>query len=106
MERQTLLLTATWPKAVRKLASTYLRDEQATTLFLGGGAVAGGEGGGEGGEAGGADDACELSANIAVSQSFVKATDDEKDAKLWNLLSEVHHYNTHTRAHSNEARSI
>ena len=77
--RQTLLFTATWPKAVRKLAAAYLRAEP-TTLFLGGG---------DKDADGGADDACELSANVAVAQSFVQATDDEKDNKLWNILGEL-----------------
>ena len=63
-------------------------------LVLSGSGAGQADGGGEvsangaGGAAGGHDD-CELSANIAVSQSFVQATDDEKDAKLWNLLSEL-----------------
>ena len=44
---------------------------------------------GGGGAAGaGSEEACELSANKAVSQSFVHATDDEKDGKLYNLLCE------------------
>ena len=93
-ERQTLLFTATWPKAVRKLAAAYLRDEETTTLFLGGGGASDGGGSGEGangaeGSGGGGGDDCELSANVAVSQSFIQATDDEKDNKLWNLLSEL-----------------
>jgi superfamily II DNA/RNA helicase len=98
-QRQVLLFTATWPKAVRKLAAAYLRNEkETTTLFLGGGssgASADGKGGvpgeGDGGVAAAASggDACELSANVAVSQSFIKATDDEKDNKLWAFLSEL-----------------
>jgi ATP-dependent RNA helicase DDX5/DBP2 len=95
-KRQTLLFTATWPKAVRKLASAYLRDEP-TTLFLSGAQPAGdatsadasnGDGSGEGRADSGAD-ACELSANVAVSQSFQQATDDEKDNKLWTYLCEL-----------------
>ncbi|EOD39692.1 hypothetical protein EMIHUDRAFT_200282 [Emiliania huxleyi CCMP1516] len=74
--RQTLLFSATWPKQVRKLASAFLRPvEQTATLFVGG---AGGEG-----EAG------QPSANKAVSQEFVHATDDEKDNLLWKRLCEL-----------------
>lgn len=92
-ERQTLLFSATWPKAVRKLAAAYLRDSQTTSLFLGGaqGSSAGGDAEGDADTATGGTgvDACELSANVAVSQSFVQATDDVKDEKLWALLSEL-----------------
>lgn len=94
-DRQTLLFTATWPKAVRKLASTYLRDGDATKrLFLGGsdGATDGTDDSAHGStQAGSAaeDAAAELSANKAVSQSFLEATDDEKDNKLWGLLCEL-----------------
>ena len=70
--RQTLLFTATWPKAVRKLAASYLRDEETTTLFLSGSGAGGqADGGGEtsangaGGAADGHDD-CELSANLSL----------------------------------------
>lgn len=66
--RQTLCFTATWPKAVRKLAASYLRADATITLFIGGGADA------------------ELEANRAVSQLFVHATDDEKDRKLFDFL--------------------
>jgi superfamily II DNA/RNA helicase len=67
-KRQTLCFSATWPKAVRKLAATYMRKDATTTLFIGGGAD------------------CELEANTAVSQLFVHATDDEKDKKLYEFL--------------------
>ena len=89
--RQTLLFTATWPKAVRKLAAKYLHEgEQTKQLFLGGSDSTADGGGGGGGAAGaGSEEACELSANKAVSQSFVHATDDEKDGKLYNLLCEL-----------------
>ena len=83
--RQTTLFTATWPKAVRKLASTFLaegtsgEDGQADTknkhaavrVFLGGGDGA---------------DAGELSANKSVTQKFIKAQDDEKDKHMYELL--------------------
>ena len=65
--RQTLLFTATWPKSVRKLAGSYMKGD-AVNIFVGG-----------------SEDA-ELAANVAVSQEFVHATDDEKDKKLYDLL--------------------
>ena len=88
--RQTLLFTATWPKAVRKLAAKYLKEgEQTKQLFLGGGDAEGADaaGSGEGDEGGEAH--MELSANTSVAQSFVHATDDEKDAKLYKELCEL-----------------
>jgi len=104
--RQTLLFSATWPKTVRKLASKYLKEGEGTKhLFLGGGdaaqaedgssdAAAGSSGGAAAGgsaaaAAAAAEAACELSANTAVSQAFVHATDDEKDAKLYQSLCEL-----------------
>jgi len=66
--RQTLLFSATWPKAVRKLAANYLRPSKTTRVFIGTNADA------------------ELEANKAVSQTFIHATDDEKDNKLWEFL--------------------
>jgi ATP-dependent RNA helicase DDX5/DBP2 len=66
-DRQTLFFTATWPKAVRKMARAFLGAE-AMQVFI----AAGDDG--------------ELEANKAVSQEFVESTDDEKDAKLWKLL--------------------
>ena len=70
--RQTFFFTATWPKSVRKLAEAFLRTGKTTQIFVGEGGV----------------DA-ELEANKAVSQRFIKATDDEKDNKLWELLGEL-----------------
>jgi len=67
-KRQTLLFSATWPKSVRKLAAAFLRDGSTTQLFVGAGADA------------------ELEANTAVTQTFVWATDDEKDKKLYDFL--------------------
>ena len=95
--RQILLFTATWPKAVRKLASTYLREGEATRrLFLGNGDSGSESGSGNddsvrGGDSGirAEEAAAELSANKAVSQSFLQATDDEKDQKLWTFLCEL-----------------
>ena len=75
--RQVLLFSATWPKTVRKLASSYLRssdkdDEKnnVVEVFLGGS---------------GNPDA-ELEANKSISQTFIQATDDEKDKKMYDLL--------------------
>uniref|UniRef100_A0A7S4N7C1 RNA helicase n=1 Tax=Odontella aurita TaxID=265563 RepID=A0A7S4N7C1_9STRA len=67
-DRQTLFFTATWPKAVRRAAASYLRKEETTEVFIGGA--------GDG----------ELAANKAVTQTFVEAQDDEKDKKLYDLL--------------------
>ena len=68
--RQTLFFTATWPKAVRKVASKFMRGEQETVeIFLGEGAADG-----------------ELVANKSVKQTFVEAQDDVKDEKLYNIL--------------------
>lgn len=68
--RQTLFFTATWPKAVRKVASRFLRDAPDTIeIFLGEGTADG-----------------ELVANKSVKQTFVEAQDDVKDEKLYNLL--------------------
>jgi len=57
-ERQTLLFTATWPKAVRKMATKYLKEDY---LHVNVGQTE------------------ELAANKAVSQQFFKLGDDEKD---------------------------
>ena len=68
--RQTLFFTATWPKAVRKVAKKFMRGEEETVeIFLGEGTADG-----------------ELVANKAVKQTFVEAQDDMKDEKLYNLL--------------------
>ena len=67
--RQTLLFSATWPKAVRALAATFLKEGKGEVeeLFL------------ENKDA-------ELEANKSVSQTFFKATDDEKGKKLYDFL--------------------
>ena len=93
--RQTLLFTATWPKAVRKMAASYLAE--GTDSSVGGGNV--GVKGDDVGEATGAvkiflgegdgGDGAELAANKAVSQRFVHATDDEKDKKMYDVLCEL-----------------
>ena len=68
--RQTLFFTATWPKAVRKVAKKFMRGEDETVeIFLGEGTADG-----------------ELVANKSVKQTFVEAQDDMKDEKLYNLL--------------------
>eukprot|EP00536_Pseudo-nitzschia_multiseries_P015458 jgi/Psemu1/320867/estExt_fgenesh1_pm.C_8900005 len=67
--RQTLFFTATWPNAVRKVASKFMRSEEETMeIFLEG--TANGE----------------LVANKSIKQTFVEAQDDVKDEKLYNLL--------------------
>ena len=71
-ERQTLLFSATWPKSIRKLAATFLKPS-VQELFIGN-----------------AGDDAELEANKSVSQLFVKATDDEKEAKLFDILVKLH----------------
>ena len=68
--RQTLFFTATWPKSVRQLAFTFLRKD-CKTVFVG------------------MNPDAELEANKSVSQLFIKATDDEKDAKLYKLFCEI-----------------
>ena len=68
--RQTLFFTATWPKAVRKVAKKFMRGEEETVeIFLGEGTADG-----------------ELVANKSVKQTFVEAQDDMKDKKLYDLL--------------------
>jgi len=64
-DRQTLLFTATWPKAVKKIAANYLKKDYAHVNV---------------------GETEELSANSAVSQEFYKLGDDEKDDKLWRIL--------------------
>ena len=69
-ERQTLMFSATFDKGMRKLAGKYLRDSnKVATLFV------------ESGEN------AELKANMSVSQRIIKVTDDEKDAKLMEVLN-------------------
>ena len=63
-ERQTLLFTATWPKAVQKLARKYLR-EGAVHINIG--------------------ETTDLAANRAVVQEFHRLDDDEKEAMLWKI---------------------
>ena len=69
--RQTLFFTATWPKAVRKMAAKYIREKESIEVFVGGA--------GDG----------ELAANKAVTQTFIESQDDEKDKKLYNILCEM-----------------
>merc|ERR1719502_2424726 len=67
-KRQTLLFSATWPKAVQKLASKYLKKD-AFHINVG--------------------DTDELAANKAVTQEFFKLDDDEKENKLWRILYDM-----------------
>jgi len=67
-ERQTLLFSATWPKAVKKLAKNYLKAD-AVRVNVG--------------------ETEELAANKAVSQKFMALGDDEKDARLWSIISDL-----------------
>jgi len=66
--RQTLLFSATWPKAVQRVARTYLNEDHAHVNV---------------------GNTEELSANTAVSQEFYKLDDDEKDTKLWRILADL-----------------
>jgi superfamily II DNA/RNA helicase len=70
--RQTLFFTATWPKAVRRVAATFLREKETTEVFIGEGAADG-----------------ELAANKAVTQTFIEAQDDEKDKRLYEILCKL-----------------
>jgi len=65
-ERQTLLFTATWPKAVKRIAEKYLKPDYVHVNV---------------------GETEELAANKAVSQEFFRLGDDEKDDKLWQILS-------------------
>jgi superfamily II DNA/RNA helicase len=67
-QRQTLFFTATWPKAVRRVATTFLREGHTKEVFIGDSANG------------------ELEANKAVTQTFIQAQDDEKDKKLYELF--------------------
>ena len=69
-KRQTIFFSATWPKEIRAMAATFLRASETKELFVGG----------SGPDA-------ELSANKAVSQRFIYATDDEKEKKLYDELA-------------------
>ncbi|CAK9013091.1 unnamed protein product [Durusdinium trenchii] len=64
--RQTLLFTATWPKAVKRIAEKYLKEDYMHVNV---------------------GETEELAANKAVSQEFFRLGDDEKDDKLWQILS-------------------
>eukprot|EP00425_Heterocapsa_triquetra_P023007 CAMPEP_0195107080 /NCGR_PEP_ID=MMETSP0448-20130528/81873_1 /TAXON_ID=66468 /ORGANISM="Heterocapsa triquestra, Strain CCMP 448" /LENGTH=505 /DNA_ID=CAMNT_0040143475 /DNA_START=75 /DNA_END=1592 /DNA_ORIENTATION=- len=66
--RQTMLFTATWPKAVQRVAKNYLREDHAHVNV---------------------GQTEELAANTAVSQEFYKLDDDEKDTKLWRILAHL-----------------
>jgi superfamily II DNA/RNA helicase len=67
-ERQTLLFSATWPKAVQKLATKYLKKD-FVHVNVG--------------------ETEELAANKAVTQEFFKLDDDEKENKLWRLMYDM-----------------
>jgi len=67
-ERQTLLFTATWPKAVKKIAANYLKKDYVHVNV---------------------GQTEELAANTAVSQEFYKLDDDEKEDKLWRILDSL-----------------
>merc|ERR1719223_118010 len=67
-ERQTLLFSATWPKAVKKLAKNYLKAD-AVRVNVG--------------------ETEELAANKAVTQTFMALGDDEKDERLWGIISKL-----------------
>ena len=69
--RQTAMFTATWPKSVRQLAGTMLRPAQTRQVFIGTSPDA------------------ELEANTSVTQVFVHATDDVKEAKLYKFLCDL-----------------
>jgi len=66
--RQTLLFTATWPKAVRRIAANYLKEDHVHVNV---------------------GETEELAANKAVSQEFFKLSDDEKDLKLWKIIADL-----------------
>jgi superfamily II DNA/RNA helicase len=67
-ERQTLLFSATWPKSVQKLATKYLKSD-AVHVNVG--------------------ETDNTSANKAITQTFEKSDDDEKDVRLWRYLSKL-----------------
>ncbi|KZP30403.1 DEAD-domain-containing protein [Athelia psychrophila] len=82
-ERQTMMFSATWPEAVRRLASTFQRDPVRVTV--------------------GSDD---LTANSRVEQS-VEVFDDNrsKDSRLLDRLRQLSHKKTTTTG-STEARIL
>jgi len=67
-DRQTLLFTATWPKAVQRIARSYLREDHVHV------------------NVGQTED---LAANRAVSQEFFEIGDDEKEMKLWRIIADL-----------------
>eukprot|EP00656_Telonema_subtile_P030256 TRINITY_DN33259_c0_g1_i1.p1 TRINITY_DN33259_c0_g1~~TRINITY_DN33259_c0_g1_i1.p1 ORF type:complete len:270 (-),score=98.58 TRINITY_DN33259_c0_g1_i1:113-922(-) len=67
-QRQTLLFSATWPKAVQKLAGTYLK-QGFVHLNIG--------------------ETDELAANKAVSQKFFRLDDSQKERQLWMIWDEL-----------------
>lgn len=67
--RQTLFFTATWPKAVHKMALRYLR-KGAEIVHVTIGSME------------------ELVANKSVSQEFFELDDSEKDEKLWRIIKD------------------
>ena len=69
--RQTVMFTATWPKSVRQLAGTMLRTAKTRQVFIGTSPDA------------------ELEANTSVTQVFMHATDDVKEAKLYKFLCDL-----------------
>jgi len=96
VRRQTLLFSATWPKSVRKMADAFLAKKRkasgdgkaeeittcaAVTIFLGGG----------GANVDALDRERELQANASVTQSFIHATDDEKDQRMYDFLCTLQH---------------
>mmetsp|Transcript_46448 Transcript_46448/g.108151 ORF Transcript_46448/g.108151 Transcript_46448/m.108151 type:complete len:481 (-) Transcript_46448:65-1507(-) len=64
-DRQTLLFTATWPKAVKKIAAKYLKEDYVHVNV---------------------GDTEDLAANKAVSQEFFEIGDEDKEDKLWRIL--------------------
>lgn len=67
-ERQTVLFSATWPKAVQKLASKFLKAD-AVNVNVG--------------------ETQNTAANKAITQTFMKSDDDEKDVKLCRYLTNL-----------------
>ena len=67
--RQTLFFTATWPREVKGMAASYLKND-AVQIFVGG-----------------ADN--KLVANKAVTQKFVELQDAEKPAELKKVIDEA-----------------
>lgn len=67
-ERQTLLFTATWPKAVKRIAASYLKKDHVHVNV---------------------GQTEELAANKAVNQTFYAIGDDEKEVKLWRIIGDL-----------------